>query len=391
MIAAPSGPNKSRMKRYDLAIAGASFAGLAAAHRAAKRGLEVVVLEKKAEAGRPIHTTGILVQEALARLEAEFGALPRELIRTVPGIRLYAPSLKFNDLFSPGYEFYPTDTPALMRWLAGEAQRAGAEIRFGAPIERASQDGEAVRIATAGGEAIEARWLFGCDGARSTVAKIFGLGRNRRFLVGLEAEFTGIAGLDERVLHTFLDRRLAPGYIGWVVPGCGVVQIGIAAKRADRPEFEAFLARMKTLFDFSRAEIVARRSGLIPCGGVVRPAAKGRVILVGDAAGMVSPLTAGGIFTAIDFGVRAADAIADHQAGAASDPARALPALYPKFRVKRVLRRALDIGPPNWLVNMMLGTRPMQALARLVYFHTKGLGSKKAWKEMGARERETKP
>src|SRR5262249_57310944 len=100
----------------------------------------------------------------------------------------------------------------------------------------------------------------------------------------------------------FLDRALAPGYIGWAVPGCGVTQIGIAAKRADRPEFEAFLARIKTLFDFRGAELVARRSGAIPVGGVVSPAAKGRVILVGDAAGMVSPLTAGGIFTALDFG-----------------------------------------------------------------------------------------
>jgi len=369
---------------YDLAIAGAGFAGLVAARRAALRGLKVVVLEKKAEAGRPVHTTGILVHEALERLRAEVGPVPDALIRAVPGIRLYAPSLKSNDLFSAGYEFYPTDTPALLRWLAGEAMRAGAEIRFGAAIESGAQTPAAVRL-NAGGRAIEARWLLGTDGAKSAVAEIFGLGRNRRFLVGLEAEFTGVAGIDERMLHTFLDRRLAPGYIGWVVPGCGVVQVGIAAKRADRPGFEAFLARVKTLFDFSRAELVARRSGVIPCGGVVRPAARGRVILVGDAAGMVSPLTAGGIFTAIDFGARAAEAVADHLAGKGPDPALALPRLYPKFRIKRVLRRALDAGPPNWLVNLLVGTPPMRALARLVYFHTKGLGSKKAWKELSGR------
>jgi flavin-dependent dehydrogenase len=171
-----------------------------------------------------------------------------------------------------------------------------------------------------------------------------------------------------------------------VVPGAGVVQVGIAAKRADRPEFEAFLARVKTLFDFSRAEIVERRSGAIPVGGVVRPAAKGRVILVGDAAGMVSPLTAGGIFTALDFGARAADAIADRLAVGGPDPALALPRLYPKFRIKRALRRALDVGPPNWLVNLALGTAPMQALARLVYFHSKGLGSKAAWKDLAKRQ-----
>jgi geranylgeranyl reductase family protein len=371
-------------ERFDLAIAGAGFAGLAAARRAAERGLKVVVLERKAEPGRPVHTTGILVKEAFDLLSAQFGAVPRALWRAVPGIRLYSPSLKRTDLFSPGYEFYATDTPALLRWLASEAERAGAEIRYSAPLQAGEQSREAVRLG-AGAAAIEAAWLLGADGAKSAVAELFGLGRNRRFLVGLEAEFTGVGGVDERVLHTVLDRKLAPGYIGWVVPGCGVTQVGIAAKRADRPEFDAFLQRMKGLFDFAGAEIVARRSGAIPVGGVVRPAAKGRVILVGDAAGMVSPLTAGGIFTALDFGARAAEAVADHLAGKAPDPALALPRQYPKFRAKRWLRRALDFGPPNWLVNFMLGTAPMQALARLVYFHSKGLGSKAAWKDLAKR------
>ena len=371
-------------ERFDLAIAGAGFAGLAAARRAAERGLKVVVLERKAEPGRPVHTTGILVKEAFDLLSAQFGAIPCALWRAVPGIRLYSPSLKRTDLFSPGYEFYATDTPALLRWLAGEAERAGAEIRYSAPLQAGEQSREAVRLG-AGAAAIEAAWLLGADGAKSAVAELFGLGRNRRFLVGLEAEFTGVGGVDERVLHTVLDRKLAPGYIGWVVPGCGVTQVGIAAIRADRPEFEAFLQRMKGLFDFAGAEIVARRSGAIPVGGVVRPAAKGRVILVGDAAGMVSPLTAGGIFTALDFGARAAEAVADHLAGTAPDPALALPRQYPKFRAKRWLRRALDLGPPNWLVNLMLGTAPMQALARLVYFHSKGLGSKAAWKDLAKR------
>jgi digeranylgeranylglycerophospholipid reductase len=371
-------------ERFDLAIAGAGFAGLTAARRAAQRGLKVVVLERKAEPGRPMHTTGILVKEAFELLTAQSGPVPRELWRAVPGVRLYAPSLKRTDLFSPGYEFYVTDTPGVVRWLAGEAARAGAEIRYGAGVQGVRETGGAVQIGTGAG-IVEAAWLIGADGAKSAVAEQFGLGRNRRFLVGLEAEFSGVGGVEGDLLHTFLDRALAPGYIGWVVPGVGVTQVGIAAKRADRPEFEAFLARAKTLFDFAGAELVERRSGVIPVGGIVRPAARGRVILIGDAAGMVSPLTAGGIFTALDFGARAAEAIADHIAGKAPDPARTLPPLYPKFRVKRWLRRGLDLGPPNWLANLMLGTRPMQAFARLVYFHRKGLASKAAWKDLARR------
>ena len=367
-------------ERYDLAIAGAGFAGLVAARRAAQRGLRTVVLERKAEPGRPLHTTGILVNEAFDLLVSEFGGIPADLWRAVPGVRLYAPSGRSTDLHSPGYQFYLTDTPGLLRWLARAAAQAGAEIRFGAPLQTARQTASAVEIA-AGGAALEAQWLIGADGAKSAVAELFGLGRNRRVLVGLEAEFSGVEGVDARLLHTFLDRALAPGYIGWVAAGVGVTQVGIAARRADRPQVEAFLQRAKTLFDFRNAALVERRSGVIPVGGVVHPAASGRVLLIGDAAGTVSPLTAGGIFTALDFGTRAADAVADRLAGTGADPAL-LPRQYPKYRAKRWLRRALDLGPPNWLVNLLIGTRPMQAFARVVYFHSKGLGSKAAWKDM---------
>jgi flavin-dependent dehydrogenase len=371
-------------EHFDLAIAGAGFAGLVAARRAAQRGLKVVVLERKAEPGRPLHTTGILVKEAFELLAARYGGVPSDLWRAVPGIRLYAPSGRSTDLYSPGYQFYLTDTPGLLRWLAGEAARAGAEIRYAAPLQSARQSSEGVTLA-AGGAAIEAAWLLGADGAKSAVAELFGLGRNRRVLVGIEAEYAGVQGVDARLLHTFLDRALAPGYIGWVAAGVGVTQVGIAARRADKPEFEAFLARARGLFDFSAASLVERRSGVIPVGGVVHPAAAGRVLLIGDAAGTVSPLTAGGIFTALDFGARAADAIADRLAGTGPDPALTLPRQFPKYHAKRWLRRALDLGPPNWLVNLLIGTRPMQAFARLVYFHSKGLGSKAAWRDLARR------
>ncbi len=368
----------------DLLIVGAGFAGLAAARRAAERGLRVTVLERKAEPGRPLHTTGILVREAHDELAAQFGAIPPALLRPVPGVRVYAPSLKRFDLFSGGYAFYATDTPALLRWMAEAAAAAGARIVYGAPVADLRNAAAGVRLAAAGA-VHDAAWLLGADGAKSAVAEALGLGRNRRFLVGLEAEYAGVGGVDERVLHTFIDRRLAPGYIGWVVPGCGVTQIGIAAKRAEKPQFDAFVKRIAPLFDLSRAEIVARRSGVIPCGGVIHPFARDRAVLVGDAAGMVSPLTAGGIFTALKFGARAADLFADNLAGRCADPAAVLAAEYPRFRTKRLLRRALDLGPPDWLMNLMLGTRPMQGLARLVYFHTKGLGSKGAWQDLARR------
>ncbi len=368
-------------ERYDLAIIGASFAGLVCALVAARRGLRVAVIEKKSEPGANVHTTGILVKEAAEALYA-IAPVPEALVRAVPGVRLYAPSLRAMDLASPGYYFLATDTPGLLRWLANEAEAAGARMYYGTAFAGAARDGGRLIIEN---PAITARYLIGADGARSAVATCFGLGRNRRTLIGLEAEYAGLKGVDGGVLHTFLDSGFAPGYIAWAVPGVGgITQVGLACRRADRPELAAYTEKLRRVFDFSSAELVARRSGPIPCGGALSPVFAPGVALLGDAAGLVSPLTAGGIFNAIHFGRRAGELAADYLGAGepGPEPGEILAAEYPRYRWKSLLRRALDLGPPNWMFDAALGTAPMRAFARLVYFHTKGLGSTAAWRDV---------
>jgi flavin-dependent dehydrogenase len=112
---------------------------------------------------------------------------------------------------------------------------------------------------------------------------------------------------------------------------------------------------------------------LIPCGGVVRPVAASRVLLVGDAAGMVSPVTAGGIHTALKHGLAAGNAVADFLHGKADDPCGAFVRSYPTFRLKRLLRWGFDRFQADFVFNWLLATRPMRAAAGLVYFHHKGV------------------
>lgn len=350
---------------YDAIIVGASFAGLACALRLAQAGRRVLVIERKKEAGQACHTTGIVVKEAAAGLD-----LPVHLTRAITQVRLYSPSLDHIALVSDDYFFLATDTPALMRHLAGRAAEAGVEIRFGCafPGAEIQPDGEIALPALD----VTARYLIGADGPRSAVARAFGLGRNSEFLVGVEAEFA-VADLPASdAFHCFLNQDFARGYIAWVVPGVEIAQVGLATRAPATPDIDGFIERIGPMFGLSRDNIIGRRGGLIPVGGVVDPVFAGNVILVGDAAGTVSPLSAGGIHTADHYGRGLAEAIIAHDQGG-EHPALRMARDYPRFRAKHMQRFIFERFAPNWALDLLLTNPLFKLLARLVFFRKKRL------------------
>ncbi|MGH8248914.1 MAG: NAD(P)/FAD-dependent oxidoreductase, partial [Gammaproteobacteria bacterium] len=374
--AAISGPRMSSSLaalRSDCVVVGASFAGLACATLLAKRGMTVAVLERKSDPGDKLHTTGIIVKEAIDQIVLLDG-LPPEMVRRIEGVRLYSPNLKRVDLAAPGYYFPATDTPNVMRWLAAQAERAGARIAYETSFQHAQRIPGGFDL----GELGTTRFLVGADGPGSRVAKVLGLGQNTKFLFGIEHEYAGAEIAEPDKLHCFIDRRVAPGYIGWVVTGVGAIQVGLARRVSGEHSnpnaaMAAFLEKIAPVFDFRRSRPASVRAGMIPCGGVVHPVAAPHALLVGDAAGMVSPVTAGGIHTALKHGSAAAQAICDFLGGKCKDPSGWFVDSYPKFRTKRLLRFLFDRFQSDAVFNLLLGTRPMRMAASIVYFHHKGV------------------
>lgn len=357
--------------QWDLVVVGASFAGAACALAARRAGLRVCVLERKRDPGIRLHTTGIVVREAAET--TWLGRIPREFVRRVEHVRLYAPNLRSLSLHSPGYYFLTTDTPNVMRWLAGELQAQGVELRLMQSFTDADRRDGGWQVEGLG----RTRWLVGADGAKSRVAARAGLDRIRDFLYGIEYEYAGASLHEPGALHCFLDRQRAPGYIGWATQNPTGVQFGLAFRHRPActgvPDIDGLLARVGHRLGIAPAATPdAIRAGLIPCGGPIRRLAAPGVILTGDAAGIVSPVTAGGIHSAWRHGWAVGDAIGRHLHGGGPCPARVATDAAPKYRLKRALRWTFDHAQMDWPFNLLLNTPPLRWAAERVYFHRRG-------------------
>ncbi|MBW3550168.1 MAG: NAD(P)/FAD-dependent oxidoreductase [Proteobacteria bacterium] len=352
----------------DVVIVGASFAGAACAIAAAQRGLRVVVLERKHDPGDKLRTTGIIVKEAAE--QTLLGHIPASMTRRIEEVRLYAPSLKQIALAAPGYYFLTTDTPAVMRWLADQIRLHGVDLRLGCLFTNAER--------TAGGWQVDGvgttRYLIGADGARSRVARRCGLGEVRQFLYGIEYEFPGASLAESSALHCFISKRYAPGYIGWVAQSPTGVQAGLALRHdpahARVPDIDGFLLRVGRAGGLRRhLKPGHTRAGLIPCSGPVFDMARDRAILIGDAAGIVSPVTAGGIHSAWEHGWTVGRGIAAHLRDGGAAPEQVAIEAAPRFRTKRALRWAFDRLQFDWPFDLLLYSPPLRWAAEQVYFH----------------------
>lgn len=331
----------------DLVVVGAGFAGLACAKRAAERGLSVLVIDRQPSPGRYVHTTGILVKEA----QAEWAA-PPPLVRKIDRVRLYAPSHRHVELGGNGYYFLATDTPKLMSFLADETRRAGAEIRFGCDFVGMTRNGTHLVL---DGHGVGCRFLVGADGVHSKVAQAAGLDRNSRMLKGVEWEYEPTEGVGD-CLHCFVDARRAPGYIGWVIPGVGVTQVGLAVNQWHTADIAGFIEHLDGRFGLRVRQVVDKRGGMIPINGLLKRFHGDGVLLIGDAAGMVSPLTAGGIHRSYRFGKLAADAIADYLDGNAPNPGDVVAEAYRGDAWKQSARWCFDNLPVAACMELGLAT-----------------------------------
>jgi len=351
---------------YDVAVIGAGLAGLCTARLLGERGLRVLLIDRKESLAAPIQTTGIFVRKTWE----DFPLPPEQLGAPIRDVFLYSPSLRRLHLKANHDEFRIGRMEWIYASMLDACARAGVRWLPSSPLIDCER-GRVVLARRNGRETFNVRFIVGADGARSLVAQQLGLDRNSEFLVGFEEIVRAPAG--PPALHCFIDPRLAPGYIGWIAADGETAHIGVAGYRNGFEPGKALDEFRRRVKHIANGHAIERRGGLIPVNGVLKTIASGSGLLVGDAAGAVSPLTAGGLDGAMRLSGFAAEVIAnyldrgDPQILRQYDGARFQTRFVARRWMRRLMRAAMHPRVAE-LAFTALAISPLQSVARHIFF-----------------------
>ena len=291
----------------DVAVIGGGPSGLIAARDLAAGGAHVIVLEEHERIGAPVHCTGVLGLDAFDELE-----LSRSSILNV----LHAAKFVAADgtgvvVDAERVRAAVVDRVAFDESLASEAVDAGAQLVMGCRVVSIEPGAAAVAVRTDRGECRARAVIVACGASyRFNRALGFGFPRVLAHSAQLEIPFPPMQHVE---VH--FGRRVALGGFAWVVPftrgGVSFARVGLLCDRDAASSFESFSARIRQ--GQEEDTWPAPRLRVLPLAPISRTVAD-RILVVGDAAGLVKPTTGGGIYYGLLTGRLAAEVLSEQLA-----------------------------------------------------------------------------
>lgn len=288
--------------KADVIVVGAGPAGCAAAHDLALQGIRVLLLDRTEFPRKKVCAGGLTVK---ARRALPYSIEP-VVQRTVRSLAVSF-RLRRQRVFKGKHPIcHMVDRSTFDLFCLQKAVAVGADFEVVKRIERIAETRGSVKMTTDRGP-IRCRYLIGADGVHSRVRLLTGRFKAIRFGFGIEGILKDLSHNDPRMGFDF--DRVGGGY-GWVFPKKDHINVGLYTHRWP------VRIRRNDLADYASQRLGGtppEQIGGYPLGigGWRYRPGRGRVLLAGDAAGLVDPLLGEGLYHAIVSGRKAAKAAAD--------------------------------------------------------------------------------
>ncbi|ADL58321.1 NAD(P)/FAD-dependent oxidoreductase [Methanothermobacter marburgensis] len=299
----------------DVLVIGAGPAGSTAAKHAAMGGASVLLIDKKSEIGAPKRCAEGVSVGGLESLGIEPN--PRWITKKLDGVRLVSPNGTDVWLTSDKVELpeagYILERKVFDKHMAMDAARAGSEIMvktLATGMEK-TDDGYLVSAECMGREfEIKARIVIAADGPESRVARWAGLNtatKPKDMESAAQFEMVGVEMEDNNCIEFYFG-SVAPGGYAWIFPkgdDIANVGLGVLSTETDKSAYEHLVEFVESCPATRNAQPVELNIGGDPVGGMPKELVADSLMVVGDAAGQVNPLTGGGIISGMTGGMLA--------------------------------------------------------------------------------------
>lgn len=290
---------------WDVAVVGAGPAGASAAYAAAAAGRRVVLLDKAAP---PRYKTcgGGLIAPSRDALPEGMRLPLRDRVGAVTFS--HEGRKRFTRRYARGTLFGLVNRDEFDHRLVRYATEAGASLVTGVTVTGVEQHGpnasgkRVAALTLADGRAVRARAVVGADGSASRVSRHVGV-EFAQVDLGLEAEIPVPRPVAEDFAgRVVIDWGPIPGSYGWVFPKGETLTVGVIASRGQGAATRTYLRDFVARLGLAGFEPTLSSGHLTRCRTEESPLTRGRVLVAGDAAGLLDPWTREGISFALRSG-----------------------------------------------------------------------------------------
>jgi len=274
---------------------GAGPAGAILGYELARKGIGVLILEKE-KLPRYKPCAGGITVKTLNLLGFDISPIAHQVVYGVKAV--YRSSREFTRYYDKPL-IYMVMRDEFDHFLVRRAQEAGAVVADGQRVCQVETATDGVEVRTSG-DTFRAEIIAGADGANSVVARDLGLAKGVEFGMGMAAE---VSVPEERLAKwdslMGLDLGNIRGGYGWVFPKKDHLSVGVGGPLRQAKGLKASCQKVLVNHGLETYDTIRLRSHFLPVIRNGMPVQRGRGLLLGDAAGLLDPLTGEGIYYAV--------------------------------------------------------------------------------------------